>query len=430
MMDLVVEDLEDLDFALQPPDEDQLSILDFPDEILLQIFSYISLHELYRSVATVCKLFLRLTRDPAVRSSIFISNKVNQIFAIDFLAESVYTNRLVLKERSDSNVLLQTAFATFHHLNHLELRFCRQINHETFELMANPNIAENLKFLSFDCTDSCTRDPSNQTSSRVSLFSHASNLRHLNLFASKFPESEDLITIGKVCKHLEYLNLEEVTNLSGSSLTSLILDRKETLKTLMLDGEDLTDETFKHLEKCKKLEKLGILFAEHISTQGMEAISKLSQLKSLKLMRAKVLPPIEFIATFSSPKLERLTSLNLSESSLLDDPSISTIANTCRFLKELLLNWCWELTDKGVEDVIMYCDRLEILSLVGVVRITDGILDNIGNRLPDLRLLDLEQCPNIDDKHVVEIVAETNRSNLKVINYWGEPLTKAGTNSP
>ena len=65
------------------------------------------------------------------------------------------------------------------------------------------------------------------------------------------------------------------------------------------------------------------------------------------------------------------------------------------------MNWCWELTDKGVEEVILYCNRLELLSLVGVVRITESILIDIGIALPDLKLLNLEQCPNIDDANLV-----------------------------
>jgi Leucine-rich repeat (LRR) protein len=129
------------------------------------------------------------------------------------------------------------------------------------------------------------------------------------------------------------LNLEEVTHLCLVSLALLVDARKDSLKTLLLDGEYVTDDFFRHLAKLKRLESLGIAFAESISSQGMEAISELRNLTSLKLMRAKELLPIEFITTFSSPKLERLTSLNLSECGLLDDNSLSAIAGTCKMLK-------------------------------------------------------------------------------------------------
>jgi hypothetical protein len=52
-----------------------------------------------------------------------------------------------------------------------------------------------------------------------------------------------------VCTYLEDLNLEEVTHLSVPSLASLILTRKETLKKLLLDGELVTDDFFRHLSR-------------------------------------------------------------------------------------------------------------------------------------------------------------------------------------
>jgi hypothetical protein len=129
------------------------------------------------------------------------------------------------------------------------------------------------------------------------------------------------------------LNLEEATHLCLVSLAFLVDARKDSLKTLLLDGEYVTDNFFRHLAKLKRLESLGIAFAESISSQGMEAISELRNLTSLKLMRAEELFPIEFITTFSSQKLERLTSLNLSQCILLDDSSLSAVAANCKILK-------------------------------------------------------------------------------------------------
>ena len=148
------------------------------------------------------------------------------------------------------------------------------------------------------------------------------------------------MTIGQVCVKLEYLNLEEVTHLSPDSLASLIVARKETLKTLLMDGEYYTDEFYRHLSKLKRIESLGVAFADSIASQGMEAIADLGRLTSLKLMRAKELPPIDFVTTFSSPKMSKLTVLNLSECCLLDDNSLAAVAATCRLLRVIKLEYC------------------------------------------------------------------------------------------
>ena len=141
------------------------------------------------------------------------------------------------------------------------------------------------------------------------------------------------MTIGRVCVNLEYLNLEEVTHLSPESLASLIVSRKDSLKTLLMDGEYYTDEFYRHLGTLKHLENLGIAFADSIASQGMEAIADLGRLTSLKLMRAKELPPIDFVTTFSSQKLSKLSVLNLSECCLLDDSSLAAVATTCQLLR-------------------------------------------------------------------------------------------------
>ena len=57
-----------------------------------------------------------------------------------------------------------------------------------------------------------------------------------------------------------------------------------------------------------------------------------------------------------------------------------------------------------MEEVLLYCQRLEELSLVGVVRITESILVDVGIVLPELKVLNLEQCPNIDDANLVTIL--------------------------
>jgi hypothetical protein len=48
----------------------------------------------------------------------------------------------------------------------------------------------------------------------------------------------------------------------------------------------------------KRLESLGILFADSIASEGMEAIAQLGRLTSLKLMRAKELPAVDLVSIF------------------------------------------------------------------------------------------------------------------------------------
>ena len=402
------------------------SILRLPEEILIQIFSSVTLYDLYHSVALVCKTFLRLSRDPSVRRSICLTNQglTGTSEAEKFVAESHHITSLYIRKRDDANTLLTAALQNCRNINLIEIKFCRPLNESTLTLLSRSNVALKLVHFSLEGTNLVTQESVGDAWHHF--FSSASNLLHLNLFGCWFLDGSHLLKIGQCCKRLQYLNLEEVTHLCTTSLASLIIERKETLKYLYLDGEYVTDEFFQHLGKLTRLEHLGIAFADSISSHGMEAIANLPKLTSLKLQRAKELPPFDFISTFSSSKLASLTSLNLSECCLLDDNCLAAISSTCSLLKELVLNWCWELTDKGMEEVLLYCSRLQILSLVGVVRITENILDDIGAALPELKLLDLEQCPNIDDDNLKQVV-RNGRPNIEVVNYWGEHFIKSET---
>ena len=91
----------------------------------------------------------------------------------------------------------------------------------------------------------------------------------------------------------------QVTHLSEDSVITLIQQRQESLKCLYLDGESLTDETFRHLFLCQKLQELGISFAEEMDENGILAISQLSQLTVLKLKRAKKVKADDFVTLFA-----------------------------------------------------------------------------------------------------------------------------------
>ena len=91
----------------------------------------------------------------------------------------------------------------------------------------------------------------------------------------------------------------------------LIQERQQTLKCLYLDGESLSDQTFGNLFLCQKLQELGISFAEEMDENGILSISKLNQLKVLKLKRAKNVKADDFVTLFANKNLCKLQNLDL-----------------------------------------------------------------------------------------------------------------------
>ena len=198
--DLVIEDFGILSFEDSDEEQQDLtSILHLPEEILVQIFSYISLQELYHSVALVCKLFCRLTRDPGVRRCVSLSGKGLTVTkeAASFVSEAHNLKSLSLKNRGDSNTLVTAALLNCRNLKILEVRFCQPLTESTLSTFSGSSVVSKLEYFSLEGTGVCVVEPSN--ASRRHLFASAHNLRHLDLFGCKFLEPEDLVRINVLC---------------------------------------------------------------------------------------------------------------------------------------------------------------------------------------------------------------------------------------
>ena len=119
--------------------------------------------------------------------------------------------------------------------------------------------------------------------------------------------------ISKAIRFFEspYYVFGNLSFLSIYSERSLIQERQQTLKCLYLDGESLSDQTFGNLFLCQKLQELGISFAEEMDENGILSISKLNQLKVLKLKRAKKVKADDFVTLFANKNLGKLQNLDL-----------------------------------------------------------------------------------------------------------------------
>ena len=56
-----------------------------------------------------------------------------------------------------------------------------------------------------------------------------------------------------------------------------------------------------------------------------------------------------------------------------------------------------------------------------MVLLTDDFLKEINEHLPKLTQLDLQQCPNLTDTYLEQIVRQSE-GRLEIINYYGESI--------
>ena len=331
---------------------------------------------------------------------------------------------MAIRGREDAEVLVSNAIKNCPQLQHVILKHCSKLSDDCLAALSDSNCGQDGAENSSLSTGIFTLDLEGTAVSThwgISQVTKLSKLRSLNLFNCRYFDSLHLLQLAYNCKHLERLNLEEVTHLSDESVTVLLLERRETLKALHLDGESLTDASLSNLFICTKLEELGICFAEEMDLQGIESVSKLNNLRMLKLKRAKKVTASAFVDMFSGGQLACLTSLDLSECALLNNECLFTIASNCPLLEHLVLNWCWEVSDEGMISIVEACKNLIKMYLVGVVLLTDDFLDSMDS--PLLTYLDVQQCPNFTDSKL-ELLVKLCDHDLTIVNYYGEVIQK------
>ena len=349
---MMLEDLESdddifLDCKESLTDDDSEEDLDvdnffnkLPDEIIVKIFSFLSRRDLALRVAMINKRFHDLSLVPSLWQTVHIpvERSMSLTEAHKLLERCSMLKHLFIKRRLDSEFIAIYALEYCPRLERLELVYCEKPS--VFFLEAVGEFGLSLRNLNLWGT---SLDPELLNSGQC-----LSRLTHLDLFNCKGLTDSGLREIADNCKSLQYFNMEEVTLLSDDAMNYFIDGVQNSIRDLLIDGESLTDNSFKHLSKCKRLEKLGVTFADSMESDGLQAISRLSRLKWLKVRRGKSLNDSDFVRAFKEEKLKNLTNLDLSECAGLEDRGMDIIAHNCPDLVYLTLDWCWELTDESI----------------------------------------------------------------------------------
>jgi len=384
------------------------------DELILVIFSNLDQYELHKTAALVCTKWFYLSRDPSLMKKMVLKGDTfgQTEHIVDILSKASMLEDLKIRCRDDAVIILQTvAQFSGRKLESLQINYCPSLT-ETCTSLLEKNCG-NLKSVNIDGTGTIS-DIATGHLAQLRL------LQNLDLFNCKYVLPEHIVNIAKNCVGLEKINLGEVTHLNDESIDTLLRLRKSTLKVLILDGEDLSDNAFSNLSGCDKLEEFDLSFAENLGSSVLKEISKLTKLKRLKYSRGKLLMKNDFKSAFNLKNLSSLVNIDFSECNNFDDEGLVSAVMICPGLKEITVDWCEDLTDEGITYMISKCKELSYLKLVGLFRITDRILDNIVLNLPKLKYLNLVQCPNITDDILQSISMEN--INLDIFDYYGNQV--------
>ena len=148
-----------------------------------------------------------------------------------------------------------------------------------------------------------------------------------------------------------------------------------------------------------------------------------ADLRKVDLSRAHDCSPEEI--TIFSDHVRDVYSLCLKRCSILDS-TISLVGKRCRYLRELDLTGCSELTDASCEDLGKTCKDLERLSIAGCGKITDEGVSDIARSIGgSLTALNLNRCQYVCDDSLTAI-GESCQKLSELHLSWMQQITDRG----
>lgn len=223
----VVETIED--------DGSQINITDLPPELLLEIFSWLGVRDLYENVPPVCKKFDILARHPSLWMELsFRKESIPTSLACKLLHRSPLLRRLILKDRLDSDAILRQVYKSNRHIETIKMVSCRG-SMRKYEV--NGKILKRI-------LEVCPK------------------LFNLELMNTLVKTSEFYRLLGHLDGRLKTFRIDKATEKGVrcylETRTQLLLEQKGLLNGEFKDVEDMIDM----LEKCPKVYNWNFVFTD------------------------------------------------------------------------------------------------------------------------------------------------------------------------
>ncbi|KAK0080356.1 hypothetical protein PV326_008227 [Microctonus aethiopoides] len=368
-------------------DHQNLSINDFPDECLLEIFSWFQPGELLQ-VDKVCQRWESLC-EQLWKKMTKISSKYGR-WTIDHIIWYEIDSKTHVNHMKK---LLKRCGKYVTHFNTSNL-FSKNASNITKNLLTTvPQLCKNLTSMQIFSDDL----------SSVEMQTIAKNLENLiELEIGWLDEKLEL----DFCKILENnknlkkliinskLDEQMISRLTGKFLQYL----SPHVEKICLDKTYYNRDSYSFITAFRKFKCLQLFQCEGIFDYAMmQALTKNRSLIMLSLSSAEFKSPMRSINTLGN--LVNLKKLSLSFVQQLEDDNLIHISNNCKQLKALNINSCYEITDTGIVS-IANLSKLESLNMGNLDIVTD---DSIGNLSGSLGRLWCFEALN-------QIVEEVNRT--------------------
>ncbi|PSN29503.1 hypothetical protein C0J52_26706 [Blattella germanica] len=346
--------------------EIETTINEVPNEVLSEIFSYLSVEDIVRSVRLTCSRWLYVSNDSSLWNRVSFVPPVN-------LGYPNFTKYLS-------------------HFPFLKSVIFRHISFHGAPL----NFATNLKSVRYE----------NKT--EIQLAGIESKLRtcvHLKTFEVYFRGIGIHLDFPKMFGDIHAHNRLSVsrvddTHYSLSHFTNTITEKGSQI-TIIHFNHDLTDELFSMICSCNNLR---YLFLNHVGSSyeytNFHALSNLKFLKSLQIINMEGSLEIQLEpGIFKAGIFTNMTKLEIVRGGSVVKSALNSLLAACPNLRHLNLHEN-NLKDEDLENIKL-CRHLEYLDVSENNYLSDSFLVYLALGCTKLKFLDINNCRNISDLFVV-----------------------------
>lgn len=267
-------------------------------------------------------------------------------------------------KKAGERLISALSLARYRHLKVVNLEFAQDFDDRHFLQLKEMGaiLLEDLEFLNLNA---CQRISDKGIEAFTSF---CPNLRALSIYWIVGLTDASIEHIVKNCKKIMDLNLSGCKNISDRGIR-LVADNYQGLQKLDITRcIKLTDDALQEvLQKCSALESLNLYALSSFTDKAYTKIGYLTSLTFLDLCGAQ----------------------NLTDDGL-------TCISRCGSLTYLNLTWCVRVTDVGVVAIAQGCRSLELLSLFGILGVTDTCLEALSKSCSkSFTTLDVNGCTGI-----------------------------------
>jgi hypothetical protein len=366
---------------------------DFPDIVLLEIFSNLSIEDLAMSVQHVNSHWKNVSQDGSLWKNKTFSpeRKLNDEEIVRYLMNMPALRAYSRNEETNTEVIVDAL-----------CKYCRDIRHIEFKwssIMSNSALHEILKtFPNLETLALTVPEHLDQLPFR-DLLGQFQNLRKVTFFDSGVTTIVDgiLRTIADGCPSLQGLDIG-FSEFQNQDIEYFLKTKRQQLLSFSF-RTCLSTAAHKLLSECVNLEELFYEhFNEDLPDADIQLLSKLSKLRNLTLTHFVEGHTRNVSTIFKNQSLSKLTTLETYHCDDLDGTSFAVIVTNCPKLQSLMLPDC-EITDCGFQ-YIGICKNLQFLDIPGCALITDKSMEYIGAGCPTLSHLNVAQCRQLTDKSI------------------------------